>query len=206
MTAIPDISLFVTDSTNRSHIIRTAGSRKSYTIGRGYDDNAPDSETINIPDQMVSRKHCTLTWTDTGQWLLEDLGSTNGTIVEGVPLTGQVLLTRGDSFTIGGSVLRLDYIQPDVPVDNEKAAELTVDATEVAPMTTQGRKAPNERLASLTRREREVLDLLVSGMTNKEIARLLKISHRTIEAHRANIMDKTQATSFPHLIRMTLNR
>ena len=205
MTVVPDISLFVTDSTNRSHIIRRTGSRKSYTIGRGYDEIAPDSETINIPDQLVSRKHCTLTWTDAGQWLLEDLGSTNGTMVEGAALTGQVLLARGDTFKVGGSVLRLDYSQPDRPDDNEIGTESTGDATEVAPMAMQGRKEPNERLAALTRREREVLDLLVSGMTNKEIARLLQISHRTIEAHRANIMEKTQATSFPHLIRMTLN-
>ncbi len=205
MTVIPNISLFVTDSTNRSHIIRMAGSRKSYTIGRGYVETAPDSETIKIPDQLVSRKHCTLTWTDAGRWLLEDLGSTNGTMVEGTALTGQVLLARGDTFKFGGSVLRLDYSQPEGPDDNENATEFPGDATEVAPMATQVQKTPNERLAALTRREREVLDLLVSGMTNKEIARLLQISHRTIEAHRANIMEKTQATSFPHLIRMTLN-
>jgi len=203
MTAVPDISLFVTDSANRSHIIRTAGARKSYTIGRGYEETKPDSETIQIPDQMVSRKHCTLTWTESGQWLLEDLGSTNGTIVEGTALTGQVLLARGDSFKIGGSVLRLDYNQPDGLDDN--ATQFAGDATEVAPMAAQNRRAPNERLATLTPREREVLDLLVSGMTNKEIARLLQISHRTIEAHRANIMEKTQARSFSHLIRMTLN-
>jgi len=205
MNDIPDISLFVTDSSNRSHVVRTAGSRKSYTIGRGYDETAPDSETINIPDQLVSRKHCSLTWTDAGQWLLEDLGSTNGTMVEGTAITGQVLLARGDSFKIGGSVLRLDYKQPARPGGNLNAAEFAGDATEVAPMATQGRKAPNERLAALTRREKEVLDLLVTGMTNKEIARRLQISHRTIEAHRANIMEKTRATSFPHLIRMTLN-
>jgi len=204
MTVIPDISLFVTDSTNRSQIIRTAGSRKSFTIGRGYDETEPDSETINIPDQLVSRKHCTLTWTDAGQWLLEDLGSTNGTMVEGTPLTGQVLLARGDSFKIGGTMVRLDYTLPDRPDANEDATEFGGDATQVAPAAARSRK-PHERLAVLTSREREVLDLLVSGMTNKEIARLLQISHRTIEAHRAKIMEKTQATSFPHLIRMTLS-
>ena len=202
MTVGPDISLFVTDSTNRSHIIRTRGARKAYVIGRGHDEPTPDSEMIKIPDQMVSRKHCSLTWTDTGQWLLEDLGSTNGTMVEGVPLTGQVLLARGDTFEIGGCVLRLEYSQPDGQDGNDDSIG---DATEASPAAMQGRKAPNERLAALTRREREVLDLLVSGMTNKEIARLLEISHRTIEAHRANIMEKTQAKNFSHLIRMTLN-
>lgn len=202
MTDIPDISLYVTDSTNRSHIIRTSGAHDSYIIGRGFEENTPDSGTIKIPDQLVSRKHCSLTWTESGQWLLEDLGSTNGTFVEGAPLTGPALLARGDTFKIGGSILRLDFALPPGDQDGPDQAN---DATEVAPMAMQPRKAPNERLAGLTRREREVLDLLVTGMTNKEIARLLQISHRTIEAHRANIMEKTKAKSFPHLIRMTLN-
>jgi DNA-binding CsgD family transcriptional regulator len=205
MTVNPDLRFFVTDSANRSFIIRTTGSRKSYTIGRGFDETAPDSDVVNIPDQLVSRKHCTLTWTDAGQWLLEDLDSTNGTVVEGAPPKGQVLLGRGDSFKIGGTVLRLEYNQPNQPDDDEDGTQFVGDATQVAPMSGAGRKAPNERLAGLTSREREVLDLLVSGMTNKEIARLLSISHRTIEAHRAKIMEKTQASNFPQLIRMTLN-
>ena len=205
MSVIPEISLFVTDSSNRSHIIRKEGGLESYTIGRGYEETAPESDKIKIPDQLVSRKHCKLTWTEGGQWLLEDLGSTNGTIVEGAALTGQVLLGRGDSFRVGGTVLRLEYRQPGRVQDDENPTEIIGDATQVAPTARPRRKGPDERLAALTSREREVLDLLVSGMTNKEIARLLKISHRTIEAHRAKIMDKTQATSFPHLIRMTLN-
>ncbi len=45
----------------------------------------------------------------------------------------------------------------------------------------------------MTPREREVLDLLVAGKANKMIAYLLGTSHRTIEHHRAIIMDKMQA-------------
>ena len=112
---------------------------------------------------------------------------------------------KGDSFKIGGTVLRLEYSQPGRRDDQDSPTEFIGDATQIAPMASQSRRPPNERLAGLTSREKEVLDLLVTGMTNKEIARLLSISHRTIEAHRAKIMEKTQATSFPHLIRMTLN-
>jgi two-component system response regulator FixJ len=57
-------------------------------------------------------------------------------------------------------------------------------------------------LATLTPRENEVLDRLVEGLTNKQIARALDISPRTVEAHRASIMDKTRAKSFSQLIRM----
>jgi two-component system, LuxR family, response regulator FixJ len=58
------------------------------------------------------------------------------------------------------------------------------------------------RLAVLTPREREVLDLLVSGRPNKAIARCLGASPRTIEVHRARVMEKLQAHSLPDLVRV----
>jgi two-component system response regulator FixJ len=60
------------------------------------------------------------------------------------------------------------------------------------------------RLAALTPREREVLDLLVTGQPNKAIARELGASPRTIEVHRARVMEKLQAHSLPDLVRLTL--
>lgn len=54
-------------------------------------------------------------------------------------------------------------------------------------------------LATLTPREAEVASLLVTGRSNKEIARKLGISHRTVEAHRARVMDKTRAANLIQL-------
>lgn len=48
-------------------------------------------------------------------------------------------------------------------------------------------------VVNLTRRERQIAMYLVEGMTSKEIARLLDISHRTVEAHRARLQDKLDA-------------
>lgn len=62
----------------------------------------------------------------------------------------------------------------------------------------------NERLQSLTGREREVLDCLVIGLSNKNIASTLGISPRTVEVHRAHVMTKMNATSLSHLIRMAI--
>jgi len=62
-----------------------------------------------------------------------------------------------------------------------------------------------QKLARLTPREREVLDILVAGKANKMIAYLLGTSTRTIENHRASIMDKMQANSLPELVRMVLD-
>jgi two-component system response regulator FixJ len=60
------------------------------------------------------------------------------------------------------------------------------------------------RLASLTPREREVLDGLVGGNPNKTIAHALGASPRTIEVHRGRVMEKMQARGLADLIRMVL--
>jgi two-component system response regulator FixJ len=61
-----------------------------------------------------------------------------------------------------------------------------------------------ERLASLTPREREVMDLVVHGKANKVIAGDLDLSQRTVEIHRARVMEKMQASSLAHLVRMVI--
>jgi FixJ family two-component response regulator len=58
-----------------------------------------------------------------------------------------------------------------------------------------------ERLVRLTQRERQVLDLIVDGQPNKVVAHALGISEKTVEAHRAKIMDKMAARSFAALVR-----
>ena len=59
-----------------------------------------------------------------------------------------------------------------------------------------------QRLRSLTDREREVLDHLLKGKLNKEIALDLNVSQRTIEAHRARIREKTRTRGIVDLVRM----
>jgi FixJ family two-component response regulator len=61
-----------------------------------------------------------------------------------------------------------------------------------------------ERLESLTPREREVMTLVSSGMANKAMAGELGVSQRTVEIHRARVMEKMQAGSLAHLVRMAL--
>ena len=66
------------------------------------------------------------------------------------------------------------------------------------------RETINERLQRLTRREQEVMDMLVSGKPNKVIAADLGISTRTVEIHRAKIMEKLQARSLSDVVRIAL--
>ncbi|PZN33607.1 MAG: DNA-binding response regulator [Proteobacteria bacterium] len=58
------------------------------------------------------------------------------------------------------------------------------------------------RLESLTPREREVMELVVDGRANKVVAIDLGLSERTVEIHRANVMEKMGARSVAHLVKM----
>ncbi len=65
----------------------------------------------------------------------------------------------------------------------------------------QADRQARERYAQLTEREREVLGLMVAGLTNKEIGRALELSPRTVETHRAHVFAKLQVDSLAQLIR-----
>ena len=62
----------------------------------------------------------------------------------------------------------------------------------------------NERLSRLTKRERQVMDLLVDGKQNKVVASELNISVRTVELHRAKVMEKLQTHSLSDVVRTSI--
>lgn len=90
------------------------------------------------------------------------------------------------------------------PVDDEILLEALQNAVRLHVRSRQinrADRAAHERFAQLSEREREVLGLIVSGLTNKEIGRALDLSPRTVETHRANLFAKLQAESLAQLIR-----
>ncbi len=90
------------------------------------------------------------------------------------------------------------------PVDEEELLEALHKAVRAHGLSRQRLAADREvraRAEALSEREREVLGLVVSGLTNKEIARALGLSPRTVETHRANLSVKLQVDSLAQLIR-----
>lgn len=64
------------------------------------------------------------------------------------------------------------------------------------------KEAREQRLATLTTRERQIMDLVVAGKANKVIALELNLSHRTIEVHRSHVMEKMQVRSLADLVKL----
>jgi two-component system response regulator FixJ len=69
----------------------------------------------------------------------------------------------------------------------------------------RNRERIQARIAELTPREREILALVTQGKANKVIAADLQLSQRTVEIHRAHVMEKMGANSLAHLVRMVVD-
>jgi two-component system response regulator FixJ len=93
------------------------------------------------------------------------------------------------------------------PYDDESllaAVRSALDRLESAEKQSAARAEINDRLATLSNRERQVLEGLVAGKPNKIIAFDHGISPRTVEIYRANVMTKMQASSLSELVRMAM--
>lgn len=99
----------------------------------------------------------------------------------------------------------LDFIEK--PFSDQLLLDRVRQALEIDRQDREVRRRRAEalrRLESLTAREREVLELVVAGKANKEVAAALKLSTKTVEVHRAHVMAKMGAESLAELIRMAI--
>lgn len=90
------------------------------------------------------------------------------------------------------------------PVDDQQLLDALQKAVSRHVRTRERTRADRdarERYAQLSEREREVVSLIVAGLTNKEIGRALGLSPRTVETHRANVFTKLGAETLAQLIR-----
>lgn len=99
----------------------------------------------------------------------------------------------------------MDFIEKPIRYENllsaiDHAQKVAYDSTE----RSARRQAAVTRISGLTEREHEIMDLVIAGHANKEIAARLVISQRTVENHRASVMTKTGVASLPDLIRLVI--
>jgi two-component system CheB/CheR fusion protein len=136
-----------------------------------------------------------------GVELLERLQA-DGRAIPSIMLTGHASTQSAVRALKAGAI---DYVEK--PISYEKLLSIVDRALEIDrgnAIAGPNRRDVFHRIEELTQRERQVLDLVVSGHTSKKIATILKISQRTVENHRAAVMKRVGATSLPDLIRIGL--
>ncbi len=121
-----------------------------------------------------------------------------------VMITGQGDVPKAVAALKAGAV---DFLEKPYSVDSLlKAVREALDREGRRRRLDHERSEVESRLALLSRREREVMDLMVMGHPNKLIASALGISARTVENHRAKVMEKMECESLPALIHLTLGQ
>ena len=124
------------------------------------------------------------------------------------PGTPVILITGHGDVTMAVSAMKAgatDFIQK--PLDPQQLKSSIMDA-----MATRSRsgnedarsREARQRIREMSDRQREVLALVTQGLTSKEIGNALQLSFRTVESHRASIMDQLNAKSLADLIRISL--
>jgi len=118
-----------------------------------------------------------------------------------------VLTAHGDVATVRAALKNGAFDFLEKPVDDAMLVDVLQNALRVdreRRATTTTRTATAGRLERLTAREREVLALIAAGLQNRDIAAHLGISPRTVEVHKARIMEKLDCRTLADLIRISL--
>ena len=175
-------------------------------------------------DFLLSSAGCAVRTFEAAERLLEALTDSNcGCVVSDVRMPGVdglellrrikaarpslpvVIITGHGDVPLAVEAMKLgaaDFVEK--PFDDERLIGVVQAALAGVPRDADPGNEIGARVASLSPRERQVLDGLVSGLSNKAIARNYDISPRTVEVYRANLMAKMQAGSLSDLVRMAM--
>ncbi len=177
-------------------LIQAAGLRaETYASGedflRSFDAQRPGCLVLDVRLRSSS-----------GLDLQEELRS-RGTTLPIIVMTGYATVPASVRALKGGAVDFLEKpVRPKVLLERiHQAIAMDREAREAAAR----QAAVTARIASLTPRERQVMELLVAGKSSKEIAAGLRLSVRTVEGHRRRVLEKMEVSSAAHLVRTVLS-
>ena len=120
-----------------------------------------------------------------------------------------IILTGHGDVSTAVSAMKIgatDFLEkPFEKVSILNAIEDALSKVEAGELELDTRKVAQAKLEVLTSRERDVLELLVDGLTNKSIAEKLGISARTVEIHRSNLMTKLEADNLSSVLKIAFS-
>ena len=161
-------------------VVTTEGPLKGTSLVIDDDDKVigrRDSSDLVVADPHVSLAHARVKRRQ-GAILIEDLGSTNGTFVNGEQLTTSRALRHGDVVNFGSVETRFE------DRGSQLAREDSTEAMELAQAIEEA------ELPVLSPRQVEVLRYLKQGLTNPQIAMKLGVTERTVKAHCQEVYDR----------------
>jgi len=126
---------------------------------------------------------------------------------QGLALPVIIMTAHGDITTVRTALKSgaVDFLEKPVdPAALLAAVRTALDADAARRRTALEAEGARQRLSVLTARERQVMELVAKGCHNREIAETLGISARTVEVHKARVMEKLQVQSVPELVRIVL--
>lgn len=98
-----NVDFYLLSAARRAHRLRP---------GRAYSFGREEGVDILLQDALASRRHAEMRWHEEGYWLVVDLKSRNGVLVNGKRITADVRMGDGDQLQIGGQVYRLYLLPP----------------------------------------------------------------------------------------------
>jgi FixJ family two-component response regulator len=134
---------------------------------------------------------------------LQDELNRRGAVIPVIFITGHADVASAVAAVRHGA---FNYLQK--PFRNSELIDSVREALELDRRSRQvlaQQDAIRDRIASLTPREREVLELIVQGLASKVMAEEMGVSKRTVELHRSRVMDKMGASSIAQLVRMFMD-
>lgn len=184
--AIRDSLTLLIESTGRS--VRSFDSAEAFL--KNYDPDQPGCLLLDVRMPLMS-----------GHDLQQEL-SKRGIVIPIIFISGHADIPDSAKAFRAGAV---DFLEK--PFDNAVLLE-RIDEAIKKDIVFRGefvkRRRIQDRLDHLTAREKEVLGLIVKSHSNKESAKILNISNRTVDVHRASIMEKMQAENVAELITMVM--
>ena len=126
---------------------------------------------------------------------------------QGLALPVIFMTAHGDITTVRTALKSgaVDFLEKPVdPAALLAAVRAALDADAARRRAGMEAEGARQRLSVLTARERQVMELVAKGCHNREIAETLGISPRTVEVHKARVMEKLQVQSVPELVRIVL--